>query len=220
MSCFPQFATHNALTVATIVEMAHDRNGFEFQRLHGMGEVVYESLGKGNDRVPCRIYAPVGGYRDLLAYLVRRLLENGANSSFVAVAGDRNVPIADLLERPDAKLGLPRGNRPATARFRCRSGDLSGPARIRAASSSGTGFSWNRCSPAWSARVRVDAGPLAPGLKGDSSGRRSVAIADPSNVVGTVRFTDPKDVDKAVDAALQPGSKTGRGPTRIPRRRT
>jgi RHH-type proline utilization regulon transcriptional repressor/proline dehydrogenase/delta 1-pyrroline-5-carboxylate dehydrogenase len=57
---YPQFATHNALTVATIIEMAQDRSGFEFQRLHGMGDVVYESLSKSNDRVPCRIYAPVG----------------------------------------------------------------------------------------------------------------------------------------------------------------
>ncbi len=102
---FPQFATHNALTVSTILELAgDDRSGFEFQRLHGMGESLYNHLLAGNDRIACRIYAPVGGYRDLLAYLVRRLLENGANSSFVAMAGDKNVPVKALLERPAIKL--------------------------------------------------------------------------------------------------------------------
>jgi RHH-type proline utilization regulon transcriptional repressor/proline dehydrogenase/delta 1-pyrroline-5-carboxylate dehydrogenase len=97
---FPQFASHNALTVATILEMAgDDRTGFEFQRLHGMGEALYDAVWS-MDRVPCRIYAPVGGHRELLAYLVRRLLENGANSSFVAIAGDRTVPVDSLLVRP------------------------------------------------------------------------------------------------------------------------
>ncbi|MBB4002441.1 MAG: bifunctional proline dehydrogenase/L-glutamate gamma-semialdehyde dehydrogenase PutA [Aurantimonas endophytica] len=99
---YPQFATHNALTVATIMEMAGPNpTGFEFQRLHGMGEALYETLRKtkGGD-IACRIYAPVGGYRDLLAYLVRRLLENGANSSFVAQVGDADVPIENLLQRP------------------------------------------------------------------------------------------------------------------------
>jgi RHH-type transcriptional regulator, proline utilization regulon repressor / proline dehydrogenase / delta 1-pyrroline-5-carboxylate dehydrogenase len=102
---FPQFATHNALTVASIIEMAGtDRIGFEFQRLHGMGESLFKNVTEGEDKIACRIYAPVGGYRDLLAYLVRRLLENGANSSFVAVVGDESVPIADLLVRPSLKL--------------------------------------------------------------------------------------------------------------------
>ncbi|KAB0679851.1 bifunctional proline dehydrogenase/L-glutamate gamma-semialdehyde dehydrogenase PutA [Aureimonas leprariae] len=99
---YPQFATHNALTVSTILEMAaSDLSGFEFQRLHGMGEALYESVrATVGDKIACRIYAPVGGYRDLLAYLVRRLLENGANSSFVAKVGDADVPVEELLERP------------------------------------------------------------------------------------------------------------------------
>ncbi|UWQ21501.1 L-glutamate gamma-semialdehyde dehydrogenase [Jannaschia sp. W003] len=103
---FPQIATHNALTVAAVLEMADasgDRAGFEFQRLHGMGEALYEAV--RSEGVACRVYAPVGGHRDLLAYLVRRLLENGANSSFVAKVGDRKVPIAELLERPATQLG-------------------------------------------------------------------------------------------------------------------
>ena len=99
---YPQFATHNALTVATILEMAgKNASGFEFQRLHGMGETLYEAVrARAGETIACRIYAPVGGYRDLLAYLVRRLLENGANSSFVAKVGDNDVPVESLLERP------------------------------------------------------------------------------------------------------------------------
>ncbi|MCA6123892.1 bifunctional proline dehydrogenase/L-glutamate gamma-semialdehyde dehydrogenase PutA [Bradyrhizobium sp. WSM 1704] len=102
---FPQFATHNALTVATILELADDPASFEFQRLHGMGEALYEQLGKDRPEIAHRTYAPVGSHRDLLAYLVRRLLENGANSSFVALAADNRVPIADLLRRPAGIIG-------------------------------------------------------------------------------------------------------------------
>src|SRR5581483_943307 len=79
--------------------------GFEFQRLHGMGEALYEALIAELPNVACRIYAPVGGYRDLLAYLVRRLLENGANSSFVSVAADPSVPIEEILRRPESRIG-------------------------------------------------------------------------------------------------------------------
>src|SRR5271168_4224032 len=97
---YPQFATHNALTVASVVEDAGGVEGFEFQRLYGMGEPLYDALLAELPQAACRVYAPVGGHRDLLAYLVRRLLENGANSSFVSVAADPSVPIADILRRP------------------------------------------------------------------------------------------------------------------------
>jgi RHH-type transcriptional regulator, proline utilization regulon repressor / proline dehydrogenase / delta 1-pyrroline-5-carboxylate dehydrogenase len=102
---FPQFATHNALTVASVIEDAGSVEGFEFQRLHGMGESLYEALLAELPQAACRIYAPVGGHRDLLAYLVRRLLENGANSSFVSVAADRSVPIEQILRRPQDRIG-------------------------------------------------------------------------------------------------------------------
>jgi len=102
---FPQFATHNALTVATLLELARDEGGFEFQRLHGMGEALYAQLTEDHPDIACRTYAPVGSHRDLLAYLVRRLLENGANSSFVALAADETVPAATLLERPADIIG-------------------------------------------------------------------------------------------------------------------
>ena len=95
---YPQFATHNAYTAATILEMDSDRSGYEFQRLHGMGETLYDQVVA--EGVPCRVYAPVGVHADLLAYLVRRLLENGANSSFVNNIVDESVPVESLLEDP------------------------------------------------------------------------------------------------------------------------
>lgn len=107
---YPQFATHNAHTVAAILEMAGDKRAYEFQRLHGMGErlhdLVLSDLGTN-----CRIYAPVGAHRDLLAYLVRRLLENGANSSFVNQIVNDEVPPAVVAACPltamEAMSGVP-----------------------------------------------------------------------------------------------------------------
>ncbi len=104
---YPQFATHNALTVAGVIEDAGGVEGYEFQRLHGMGEALYGALFADLPRTCCRVYAPVGGYADLLAYLVRRLLENGANSSFVSVAADPSVPIAEVLRRPQSWIAAP-----------------------------------------------------------------------------------------------------------------
>ncbi len=107
---YPAFATHNALTVATVLEWAGESRNFEFQRLHGMGEGLYEDLVQ-NQGHHCRIYAPVGGHRDLLAYLVRRLLENGANTSFVHQIADDDTPEEELLADPAARVarsgGLP-----------------------------------------------------------------------------------------------------------------
>jgi|TARA_R100000501_G_scaffold14543_2_gene26328 RHH-type proline utilization regulon transcriptional repressor/proline dehydrogenase/delta 1-pyrroline-5-carboxylate dehydrogenase len=99
----PAFASHNALTVATILERAGDRRDFEFQRLHGMGDGLYNNLVR-DEGYKCRIYAPVGGHSDLLAYLVRRLLENGANSSFVHQLADESVSPEDLLADPVRKV--------------------------------------------------------------------------------------------------------------------
>ncbi len=97
---YPQFATHNAATIAAILQMAARTGGkFELQRLHGMGEGIYREVLK-NPTVCCRVYAPVGAHRDLLAYLVRRLLENGANSSFVHQMADESVNLQELLISP------------------------------------------------------------------------------------------------------------------------
>ncbi|HEY0085581.1 MAG TPA: bifunctional proline dehydrogenase/L-glutamate gamma-semialdehyde dehydrogenase PutA, partial [Allosphingosinicella sp.] len=107
---YPAFATHNALTVANILEWAGASRDFEFQRLHGMGEGLYEHLVR-EEGYQTRIYAPVGGHRDLLAYLVRRLLENGANSSFVHQLADERLTDADILADPVAKIVSVGGSR-------------------------------------------------------------------------------------------------------------
>jgi RHH-type proline utilization regulon transcriptional repressor/proline dehydrogenase/delta 1-pyrroline-5-carboxylate dehydrogenase len=99
---YPCFATHNAHTLAAVAEMAGNRSDYEFQRLHGMGDALYDQVvskaGKGG--YPVRIYAPVGSHEDLLAYLVRRLLENGANTSFVNRIVDEKAPISDIVADP------------------------------------------------------------------------------------------------------------------------
>jgi len=105
---YPAFATHNANSIGVIKALAGD-NRFEFQRLHGMGEGLYDELarledGIGEARTPVRIYAPVGSHKDLLAYLVRRLLENGANSSFVNRIADEDIPLDQLVRDPVAEL--------------------------------------------------------------------------------------------------------------------
>ena len=103
-SLYPQFATHNAHTLSAIQVFAGGRKDFEYQRLHGMGEALYElyrDVKKPSHVGPgTRIYAPVGTHEDLLAYLVRRLLENGANTSFVNRLADEEAPIADIIADP------------------------------------------------------------------------------------------------------------------------
>lgn len=101
---YPQFATHNAYSVAMVLNLVGDYRDFEFQCLHGMGNELYEQVvPKETYGIPCRIYAPVGSHEDLLPYLVRRLLENGANSSFVNRIVDDKAPISDLVEDPVTK---------------------------------------------------------------------------------------------------------------------
>jgi RHH-type proline utilization regulon transcriptional repressor/proline dehydrogenase/delta 1-pyrroline-5-carboxylate dehydrogenase len=107
---YPAFATHNANTIGQIKALAGKRE-FEFQRLHGMGEELYQELAKlerhiGDSPTPVRIYAPVGSHKELLAYLVRRLLENGANSSFVNRIADEQVSIDELVHDPVAELSV------------------------------------------------------------------------------------------------------------------
>ena len=98
---YPQFATHNAHTLASILHLAGQRRDYEFQRLHGMGEELYEQVvdPERYDR-PCRVYAPVGSHEDLLPYLVRRLLENGANTSFVNRIVDEEAPVEEIVADP------------------------------------------------------------------------------------------------------------------------
>ena len=106
---YPQFATHNAHTMAAVLDLAktRDTDEFEFQRLHGMGESLHDQVMQASNDRRCRVYAPVGHHRDLLAYLVRRLLENGANSSFVNQIFDEGVPSSAVAADPFEKLGEP-----------------------------------------------------------------------------------------------------------------
>ena len=102
---YPQFATHNAHNVAAIITLAGTRTDYEFQRLHGMGEALYsEVVDPARLNRPCRVYAPVGSHEDLLPYLVRRLLENGANTSFVNRIVDEAAPVDELIADPAERL--------------------------------------------------------------------------------------------------------------------
>ena len=196
---FPQFATHNALTIAMILQMAgDDKTGFEFQRLHGMGESLDKQITEKNDKIACRIYAPVGGYRDLLAYLVRRLPENGANSSFVSVVGDNNVPIADLLVRPAEKLNDGRGYRhpniPLPLKLygkRTNSAGVElGDRKALAALVSGIS----------KASQTVKAVPLIDGVKASGKTQDVLSPVDGA-AIGTVVFATADEAAKAVGAA-------------------
>ena len=130
---FPQFATHNAQTLAAVMAVARAelyRGQYEFQCLHGMGEPLYEEV-VGREKLdrPCRIYAPVGTHETLLAYLVRRLLENGANTSFVNRIADETVPLADLIADPVEVARAIAAARRAARAHRAAAGALRAGAR-------------------------------------------------------------------------------------------
>jgi RHH-type proline utilization regulon transcriptional repressor/proline dehydrogenase/delta 1-pyrroline-5-carboxylate dehydrogenase len=117
---YPQFATHNAHTLASVMHYAGSRRDYEFQRLHGMGRELYaEVIDTDKFDRPCRVYAPVGSHEDLLPYLVRRLLENGANTSFVNRIIDESVDVADIVADPVSESrdhdGAPHPHIPAPA---------------------------------------------------------------------------------------------------------
>ena len=102
---YPQFATHNAYTVAAVLELAPAAAAYEFQRLHGMGEALYEAARADVPQLPpVRVYAPVGTHEELLPYLVRRLLENGANSSFVHQFMNPDIPVEQIVRDPITSL--------------------------------------------------------------------------------------------------------------------
>ena len=208
---YPQFASHNALTVAMLSEMAGGGGGFEFQRLHGMGEPLYEALRGESHDTACRIYAPVGGHRELLAYLVRRLLENGANSSFVATVGDPSVPVRSLLKRPATVLD--NGARVRHARIPLPA-DLYQPARRNSA---GMEFGSRADLQALTAGIarraddRHQARPLLAGASQDGAARPVVSPAD-GRMVGSVIDTDPAAVDAAIQSAHEGFSQWSRTP--------
>ncbi|WP_197338085.1 trifunctional transcriptional regulator/proline dehydrogenase/L-glutamate gamma-semialdehyde dehydrogenase [Ralstonia solanacearum] len=211
---FPQFATHNAHTLAAIYHMAGQNyypGQYEFQCLHGMGEPLYEQVvgGKpGKLNRPCRIYAPVGTHETLLAYLVRRLLENGANTSFVNRIADESIPLDALVADPvavveamhaeEGTLGLPHPKIPLPRQLygdvRANSSgiDLANEQRLASLSSAllaSTGM-------AWAAAPTIGDAPYAGG-----SPQPVRNPADLRDVVGHVTEATPADVDAALTAA-------------------
>jgi len=196
---FPQFATHNALTVATVLELAGGGTGFEFQRLHGMGEALYERLSEDHPDLAYRTYAPVGSHRDLLAYLVRRLLENGANSSFVALAADDAIPVTTLLRRPAEIIGsAERASHPNIPPPR----DLLLPQRKN---SRGIEFGERAALSALLSEIAgqaapVAAAPLIDGRTAAGPTRQVVSPIDLTTVIGTVIEAAPEQADAAVAA--------------------
>ena len=203
---FPQFATHNAQTLASIVEMAGPdfyRGQYEFQCLHGMGEPLYEEV-VGLDKLnrPCRIYAPVGSHETLLAYLVRRLLENGANTSFVNRIADANVPVEQLIADPvtAARAATSPGAPHENIRKPC---NLYGPERKNAAGFDlsdegelgvlGEGLR-NAAALQWSASAGATSG---------GSLRKILNPADCRDVVGESRDALPADIEIALIRAVE-----------------
>ena len=199
---FPQFATHNALTVASVIAEAGGVAGYEFQRLHGMGEALYDALMADEPEAACRVYAPVGEHRDLLAYLVRRLLENGANSSFVSVAADPTVPIADILRRPQTAIGEPRRARHPRI---VRPPDLYAPTRRNSA---GVEFGDRAALASLLAEIRAgtstssEAAPLIDGAPAQGQ-RRAVLSPIDGSVIGQVNESDEATVAAAMAAAAR-----------------
>jgi RHH-type proline utilization regulon transcriptional repressor/proline dehydrogenase/delta 1-pyrroline-5-carboxylate dehydrogenase len=199
---YPMFATHNALTLATILEIAGNRRDYEFQRLHGMGEALYEQVvGKDKLGLPCRVYAPVGSHEDLLAYLVRRLLENGANTSFVNRLVDERAPIDEIVadpvaflrqlsQKPHPRIPLPR-DLFGHARINSRGIDL---ADLPSLAELREGFDVAMNRP-W------QAAPLIGGVERMGRGRDVTGPADRRRVIGTISDAGPGDVADAIGRA-------------------
>lgn len=192
---YPQFATHNAYTLAAIrnvaTEMGWQIGEYEFQRLHGMGEKLYDQwIGE----IPCRIYAPVGQYQDLLAYLIRRLLENGANTSFVNQLMDHSVTVEELLADPVAKTRA-RGFEQAT--------DLPLPKDIYGDRMNSSGFDFGNLAD----REKFVA-QLTPHLSktweaGEKTGSESKNVTSPTDgaVVGVVHQASPMRMENMMARA-------------------
>jgi RHH-type proline utilization regulon transcriptional repressor/proline dehydrogenase/delta 1-pyrroline-5-carboxylate dehydrogenase len=195
---YPQFATHNAHSVAMILQMAGpDRETYEFQRLHGMGEALHD-LVRDQEGTRCRIYAPVGAHRDLLAYLVRRLLENGANSSFVNQIVNEDVPPEEIAADPFELVAEQKASRnkairlPANlfgeSRRNSRGWDLQNPDdldEITAARAPYKEHKWN----------------AGPAIAGDADGGETINVINPANpedFVGSITLASAADVGKAL----------------------
>jgi RHH-type proline utilization regulon transcriptional repressor/proline dehydrogenase/delta 1-pyrroline-5-carboxylate dehydrogenase len=200
---YPQFASHNAWTVSAIVELAGAREDYEFQRLHGMGEALYgEVLREAGAARHCRVYAPVGAHRELLPYLVRRLLENGANTSFVHRISDTNTPIEDVVANPceiaaqnepkrHPKIPLPR-DLYAPTRKNSRGinrADLAALHDLSAAMTKALDQPWR-------------AAPIVGGKSRDGRARPVRDPADNRRIVGEVVEADAAMAEEAVGSAV------------------
>ena len=219
---YPQFATHNAHSLAAVLEMAGNNRDFEFQRLHGMGEALYDQVvagdapkdagGRRGLGLPCRIYAPVGSHEDLLAYLVRRLLENGANSSFVNRIQDEKLPVDEIVADPVARIGaletLPHPSIPLPAglygaeRKNAAGFDLSDPLGLRALDHA---MSLADVGP-WSAA------PLVGGRDVEGHGRALFYPADRRREVGRVAEAGAEEVERALSRAARAAHDWDRTP--------
>ncbi|MGE4800045.1 trifunctional transcriptional regulator/proline dehydrogenase/L-glutamate gamma-semialdehyde dehydrogenase [Yersinia hibernica] len=216
---YPQFATHNAHTLSAIYHLAGQNyypGQYEFQCLHGMGEPLYEQVvGKvadGKLNRPCRIYAPVGTHETLLAYLVRRLLENGANTSFVNRIADATLPLDELVADPvsaveaiaasEGQLGRPHPRIPlprelyGQERANSSGFDLANEHRLASLSSA----LLTSASQVWRAEPLIDA-PLDNGVE-----QPIINPAEPTDIVGYVRETTDAEVSRALDAAASAGA--------------
>ncbi|OJX04704.1 MAG: trifunctional transcriptional regulator/proline dehydrogenase/L-glutamate gamma-semialdehyde dehydrogenase [Burkholderiales bacterium 70-64] len=214
---YPQFATHNAHTVAAVMQMAggnYYAGQYEFQCLHGMGEPLYEQvvgpLAHGGLARPCRIYAPVGSHETLLAYLVRRLLENGANASFVHRIADASIPLDALVADPvetverlaaaEGGLGLPH---PAIPLPR----DLYRPQRVNSTGidlASDERLSWFSAALLRSAQHDWRAAPIVAGReRADGPARAVLDPADRGDSVGTVIEATADDIAEALEQAAR-----------------
>ena len=200
---YPMFATHNAHSVAAVLEMAGGTQGYEFQRLHGMGEPLYHQIvgPEARQRVACRVYAPVGSHEDLLPYLVRRLLENGANSSFVNRIRNDSLPIdtivADPAETARALAAKPHPRIPLPV-------DLYGAERRNALGVDLTDpLAVVPLAGAIAAAVTGDwrAGPIVSGRLRAEGGRSVFDPTDRERAIGTVREAETDDVEAALAKA-------------------
>ncbi|MEO3999980.1 bifunctional proline dehydrogenase/L-glutamate gamma-semialdehyde dehydrogenase PutA [Mesorhizobium sp. CAU 1732] len=200
---YPQFATHNAHTVAAILAMGEDRTAFEFQRLHGMGEALHEAVRKA-EGTRCRIYAPVGAHEDLLAYLVRRLLENGANSSFVHQIVDKAVSAEEIAHDPFATVS---NQGPAANPAIPSPADIFGEQR---ANSKGWDITDIETLAAIEDGRKRFAAPhawrAAPTISGKPAKGQATEVVNPAlpqEIAGEVVEATAADVKKAVDAAVK-----------------
>ncbi|MBS0233039.1 MAG: bifunctional proline dehydrogenase/L-glutamate gamma-semialdehyde dehydrogenase PutA [Proteobacteria bacterium] len=208
---FPQFATHNAHTIAAAA-VAGGAVEFEYQRLHGMGEALYEQIvGEGKFGRVCRIYAPVGGHEDLLGYLVRRLLENGANTSFVNRLGDEETPISEIIADPVeiADHEFSSGERP---KLIARPRDIFLPERKNSAGLALTELSVRNALQNDLVKVLKTpfaAGPIINGLATTGGESASVGVSphDHRDKIGTVRLATPQHLEDAIASAKKACSR-------------